>query len=209
MSVVPPFDSLFTEPGIAEGMYGKTGEENDFQKALNDCLPICGDTMKCLNLRGTRDQTCLSLFFNSRGCLARHFAREKFEQMDRCMKGSETFGECSSELVKMHKAVEEELTKREKALKLSENEQKAWDNCGSPSTANSRDQMNIIFGCAMKYVCPAELETFILKFDSSSQYKVEGKALMTAFRPYMEKLWLKDPLFLLRGASSPQLVSKQ
>ena len=209
---VPRFDVLFKEPGVADALYtlpeaDSTGEggadsNSTAMQGIRDCLGLCGDTTKCLRQRGTEDPRCLNLFLQSRGCLASRLGLEtkpRFDAMDECMQREKSFNKCGPELRQMHAAVEKKLKKMDEDLPMSGIEQDAWERCGSPTQGASVDHLNVILGCAMQVVCPQELNQFVAC--SSGECVSEKRALLGAFRPYMEKVWLRDPLFLVRGAS--------
>jgi hypothetical protein len=93
----------------------------------------------------------------------------------------------------------------DEATVLSAEEATALSNCGSFTAAKSRGQLNMILGCSMARICFDELDAFANCWTTNggdtSKCVTEGRALMTAFRPYMEKIWIKDKRLLQRGAT--------
>ena len=197
--MVPRFDLLFRDPEVNGAVFGTPGPR-DWRK----CLGVCGDTTKCLRQRGGDDSRCLNLFFQSRGCLASALAADAFGAMDACMGREQSYNRCASPLRRMHGAVERALAQLADDTEMSAPEKTAWQTCGSPTKAQSAEHLNVILGCSMQHVCPAQLDRFVdCEAQAGRNCGDDARELLTAFRPYMEKLWLKDPQFLVRGTSEP------
>ena len=233
---LPDFSLLFQTPGIAGTVLERFGsascsrarladafynapldaDAHPVRRAVRDCLGICGDVTKCFMQRGTRHSHCLELFFNSRGCLAARLTEEtrrRHGEMDQCMQREQSFTECARELRLMHGAVEKalkDLTDESKEgcpAAFNEAEQRAWSNCGSPTRAASGEHLNLLLGCSMQQVCPEQLQRWATcQAGGDNTCETESRQLLAAFRPYMDKVYLRDAHFLVRGSSEPELL---
>lgn len=121
--------------------------------------------------------------------------------MDECMAQERSFNRCHAALVAMNGAVERELSKLDTSLVFKEGsaEAVAWETCGSPVQASSREHLNLILGCSFQKVAEAQLLSFIACTATGHECQEERAALIREARPYMEKVYVKEPAFLLRG----------
>ncbi len=202
-----PLVDLFREPGIADASLAVVSPEDSAAlAAVKKCFGICNETSNCMKRQGESDRHCIDLFLNSRACLAQFVSRSAFDALIKCSKEKSSYSECASELISVHKATEKALDALDEATVLNPDEASAVANCGSVTQAKSRNHLNMILGCSMSHVCLAELDAlgqcWLEKEGDLSKCVTEGRALMTAFRPYMEKMWIKDKQFMIRGVKN-------
>lgn len=104
----------------------------------------------------------------------------------------------------VQKEADAQLEKYAKEISFSEGaEQNAWTQCGSPTAAKSTQQLEMMLGCSMSRVCPVQLQNYLACVQQSpndrySTCQSDADALAKAFVPYLEKVYIKDPMFLLR-----------
>ena len=183
-------------------------DDSPIRRASWSCGRVLDETRQCVALGGS-SLACWSLFAQSRACLGRELAPETVVALERCGAREEwSLSRCGGALERVTRGVEEALEKAARETEMSESEMMAWRGCGDWREARSEMEAGNRVGCSMATVCPRELDTFVECLESkrvdvaAAACAKEGRALLIAFRPYMDKLEAKDPTFFMRGAAN-------
>lgn len=208
MASIPKFGDLFRDHTYDIDMDVEYPTSDPIAMAIRKCVAHSQEAAKCLSSRGPEQSRCLDLFFNSRACLAKFIAPSFFLSLSSCMQSHHSFNSCVEPLQSMHEEVEKMLTDYDKKKPWSAEEKEAFSVCGSLFDAQSRSQMDMKVGCSMSYVCPVELALFSTCLQKTggriNLCRSEARTLLVSFMPYLEKSWIKDPDYLLRGIPTPQ-----
>lgn len=203
---IPRFHDLFRQPdtaiGLDDAVAERSNDDSVFLKASRKCMGICHAANQCFR-DGRPVEACVDLYIQSRGCLASFFAKKSFEKASKCISESRRYDTCQVEVLEMQKAVEKVLTKEGRNVHFSQTEQKAFDQCGYFTLTSTMAELDANLGCSMAIVAPQVFAVFTQCLEKNGgemgKCTKEGRRLMKEFQPFMEKVWIKDPYFLIRG----------
>lgn len=199
------FHELFRHPETSKGLEDAIlaqGKEDSFLAAVRKCLGVCQETNRCFQ-DGKPQHKCADLYIQSRGCLAQFIAKDSFLSTFDCLKKNGSYDKCFNEVLKMQKEVEKELTRNADLIHYSDLEKKAFETCGHLRLPTTIVGLDLALACSMSMICPTQFSRFEKCLSSNnedfSKCGKEGRELMKEFQPFMEKVWVKDFYFLVRG----------
>jgi hypothetical protein len=205
MSVLP-FGELLSQPQISRVLLEPQPATNDqVLTAVRKCIGAYGEAAKCLGLNGPDNRKCVVRYIQAQACMATVLAPSKFEALQTCVTANQgRAGPCESEMVSMQRTNAAIVNKYATDLKFEGDEDRAWTKCGTPTVGTTQEHVSAILGCSMSTVCPSQVERWASCMNRTANHSsacvLEGQSLLLCFRPYMEKVYIKDPLYLLRGA---------
>lgn len=186
----------------------------DAVRAMRKCIALFGDATRCFSFGGEDDQRCMMRYLNAQGCLGTVLEPRKHADLLRCMEERHDLNACEAPMIALQQANSKVLDAYADALVLQGPEETAWTSCGTLAHAPSADVANMVLGCSMSFVCPEPLERWLectqgTGVDTAGACHEQGRQLLRAFRPYLEKVYFKDPLYLMRGTLIEAVVRQK